>query len=77
MKDNDALILFMAHRLMVSYLPQMQNIPDYLNEHFRARNFLLIFPAHEDEIEYRKDTRDIGNANDFVEIGKIVGKLFK
>ena len=77
MKDNDALILFMAHRLMVSYLPQMQNIPDYLNEHFRKRNFLLIFPAHEDEIEYRKDTRDIGNANDFVEIGKIVGKLFK
>lgn len=77
MKDNDALILFMAHRLMVSYLPQMQNIPDYLNEHFRKRNFLLIFPAHEDEIEYRKDKRDIGNANDFVEIGKIVGKLFK
>ncbi len=77
MKDNDALILFMAHCLMVSYLPQMQNIPDYLNEHFRKRNFLLIFPAHEDEIEYRKDTRDIGNANDFVEIGKIVGKLFK
>ncbi len=77
MKDNDALILFMAHRTMISYLPQMNQVPDYLNEHFRKRNFLLIFPAHEDEIEYRKDTRDIGNANDFVEIGKIVGKLFK
>ena len=77
MKDNDALILFMAHRSMVSYLPQMQNAPDYLNEHLRDRNFLLIFPVHQPEVKYRKDTRDIGNANDFVEIGKIVGKLFK
>ncbi|WHF50888.1 cation:proton antiporter [Chryseobacterium gotjawalense] len=77
MKDDDALILFMAHRTMVSYQPEMQLVPDYLNTYFRKRNFLLIFPAHEDEIEYRKDTRDIGNANDFVEIGKIVGKLFK
>ncbi len=77
MRDNDALILFMAHRSMISYLPQMQHVPDYLNEHFRNRNFLLIFPVHQKEVEYRKDTRDIGNANDFVEIGKIVGKLFK
>ena len=77
MKDNYALILFMAHRSMVSYLPQMQNAPDYLNEHLRDRNFLLIFPVHQPEMQYRKDTRDIGNANDFVEIGKIVGKLFK
>ncbi|QBO57642.1 cation:proton antiporter [Chryseobacterium salivictor] len=77
MKDDDALILFMAHRTMVSYQPQMQLVPDYLNTYFRQRNFLLIFPAHEDEIEYRKDTRDIANADDFVEIGKIVGKLFK
>ena len=77
MKDNDALILFMAHRSMVSYLPQMQNAPDYLNEHLRERNFLLIFPVHQPETQYRKDTRSIGNANDFVEIGKIVGKLFK
>ena len=77
MKDNDALILFMAHRSMVSYLPQMQNAPDYLNDNLRDRNFLLIFPVHQPETQYRKDTRDIGNANDFVEIGKIVGKLFK
>ena len=77
MKDNDALILFMAHRSMISYLPQMQNAPDYLNENLRDRNFLLIFPVHQPETQYRKDTRDIGNANDFVEIGKIVGKLFK
>ena len=77
MKDNDALILFMANRSMISYLPQMQNVPDYLNEHFKEKNFLLLFPAYQNQVEYRKDTRDIGNARDFVEIGKIVGKLFK
>ena len=77
MKDNEALILFMAHRSMISYLPQMQNAPDYLNENLRDRNFLLMFPVHQPETKYRKGTRDIGNANDFVEIGKIVGKLFK
>ena len=77
MKDNDALIMFMAQRTMVSYLPQMQRLPDSLNENFRDRNFLLIYPAHQKEWDYRKDTRDIGNANDFVEIGKIVGRLFK
>lgn len=77
MKENNALISFMAHRSMVSYLPQMQNTPEYLNDHLRDRNFLLIFPAHQPETEYRKDKRDISNANDFVEIGKIVGKLFK
>ena len=77
MKENNALILFMAHRSMVSYLPQMQNTPEYLNDHLRDRNFLLIFPAHQPETEYRKDKRDISSANDFVEIGKIVGKLFK
>ena len=77
MKENNALILFMAHRSMVSYLPQMQNTPEYLNDHLRDRNFLLIFPAHQPETEYRKDKRDISNANDFVDIGKIVGKLFK
>lgn len=77
MKDNDALIVFMAKRKMISYLPQMQLVPDYLNEHFRERNFLLIYPSSLDEVQYSKGTRDIGNASDFVEIGKIVGKLFK
>lgn len=77
MKDNDAFILFMATREMVSFLPQMQNVPAYLNEHFKNRNYLLIFPYRKNEAEYRKHTRDIGNADDFVEIGNIVGKIFK
>ncbi|MBU4538718.1 MAG: cation:proton antiporter [Weeksellaceae bacterium] len=77
MKDDDAFILFMANREMISFLPQMQNVPAYLNEHFKNRNYLLIFPYRKNETEYRKHTRDIGNADDFVEIGNIVGKIFK
>ncbi|MGA9212935.1 cation:proton antiporter [Kaistella sp.] len=77
MKENDALILFMAKRGMVSYLPQMQNVPSFLNNYFKDKNYLLIFPYHEIENEADKNVRDIGNANDFVEIGEIVGRLFK
>lgn len=77
MKDNDALILFMAHESMVSYLPQMRQVPNYLNQYLRERNFLLVFPSYQNEDDYRKDVRNIANANDFVEIGKIIGKLFK
>jgi len=77
MKENDALILFMANREMVSFLPQMQDVPKYLNDHFRYRNYLLIFPSRKTKSEYEKQARDIGNADDFVEIGNIVGKIFK
>ncbi|ACU08871.1 sodium/hydrogen exchanger [Flavobacteriaceae bacterium 3519-10] len=77
MKDDDAFILFMAKRGMVSYLPQMQNVPVYLNEHFAQRNYLLIFPSRNTNSEYEKLSRDIGNADDFAEIGNIIGKIFK
>ena len=77
MKENDALILFMANREMVSFLPQMQQVPKYLNDHFRYRNYLLIFPSRKNETEFEKQTRDIANADDFVEIGNIVGRIFK
>lgn len=77
MKENDALIVFMAQRGMISYLPQMRQLPDLLNNYFRQRNFLLIYPAYGQETPSQKDIRDIGSARDFVEIGKIVGKLFK
>jgi len=77
MKENDAFILFMATREMASYLPEMQRVPDYLNENFKNRNYLLIFPNRVEEGDYRKHTRDIGNAADFVEIGNIVGRIFK
>lgn len=77
MKDDDAFVLFMAKRGMVSYLPQMQSVPQYLNGHFSQRNYLLIFPSRNSKTEYEKLSRDIGNADDFAEIGNIIGKIFK
>lgn len=77
MKEDDALIMFMAQRGMHSYLPQMLQVPEYLNQHFSKRNYLLIFPAHQPKTEYEKLSRDISNADDFVKIGNIIGKLFK
>lgn len=77
MKDDDAFVLFMARRGMVSYLPQMQNVPAYLNTHFSSRNYLLVFPSRNAKEEYGKLSRDISNADDFMEIGNIVGKIFK
>lgn len=77
MKDNEALIVFMAHRTMSSYLPQMHQIPNLLNAHFKEKNYLLIFSSQQNDSAYRKDTRDIANASDFIEIGNIIGKLFK
>lgn len=77
MQDNDGFILFMANREMISFNPKMQNIPNTLNDHFTNRNYLLIFPSHQKQKEFTRQTRDIGNADDFLEIGNIVGKLFK
>ncbi|MPN07301.1 hypothetical protein SDC9_154567 [bioreactor metagenome] len=67
----------MATREMQSYLPEMQHVPNYLNQHFRNRNYLLIFPNQTRESEYKKQTRAIGNMDDFMEIGNIVSRIFK
>ncbi len=77
MKDNDALILFMASRDMISFQPQMQNAHLQFNENLKTTNYLLIFPAREREAKYIQQTRDIGNANDFLEIGNIIKKFLK
>lgn len=77
MKDNEALIIFMAHRNMASYLPQMHQVPNLMNKNFKEKNFLLIYSSQENDSVYKKDTRDIANASDFIEIGNIIGKLFK
>ena len=77
MKDNESVDRFHGEPYMTSYLPQMNQVPTYLNTHFKERNFLLIFPSQENDSVYKKDTRDIANASDFLEISNIIGQLFK
>jgi len=75
-KENDSLIVLMAKRGMVSYVQEMQEIPDYLNNHFSNRNYLLIYPfaAKKEEDE---ELRSVSNSSGFEEIGKIIGRIFK
>ncbi|MFT3822598.1 MAG: cation:proton antiporter [Chitinophagaceae bacterium] len=74
--ENEALFIIMAKRGMVSYVPRMALIPDFLNSHLQEHNFILFFPFSESETGmYEK--RAISNHGDFVEIGKMIRKLFK
>lgn len=76
LKDNEALILFMAKRGMKSYIPQMRFIPELLNKYLSDKNYLLIFPFSEFD-NANSEKRSVGNHNDFMEIGNIVNNVFR
>ncbi|WP_139420611.1 cation:proton antiporter [Chryseobacterium mulctrae] len=76
LKDNEALIIFMAKRGMKSYIPQMRLIPELLNKYLSDKNYLLIFPFSEFE-NTNFEKRSVGNHSDFMEIGNIVNKVFR
>ncbi len=76
LEDNQGVVIFMAKRGMASYFPQMNKIPSILNSGFLNRNYLLIYPYQGSYEEYT-EKRSVSNHGDFVEIGKIVRKLFK
>ncbi|WP_347217679.1 cation:proton antiporter, partial [Chryseobacterium sp.] len=76
LKDDEALIIFMAKRGMQSYIPRMRLIPELLNRYLSDNNYLLIFPFS----EYDKNSpeiRSVGNHGDFMEIGNVIQKIFK
>lgn len=76
LKDDEALIIFMAKRGMQSYIPRMRLIPEMLNRYLSDNNYLLIFPFS----EYDKNSpeiRSVGNHGDFMEIGNVIQKIFK
>jgi len=76
LKDNEALIIFMAKRGMKSYIPQMRLIPELLNKNLSDKNYLLIFPFSEFD-STNSEKRSVGNHNDFMEIGNIVNNVFR
>lgn len=74
-KDNEGLIIMMAQKNMESYFPKMRAIPQLLNRELSNNNYMLIYPFSkmpENVIEKRA----VSNADDFTEIGKIIGKVF-
>lgn len=76
LKDDEALILFMAKRGMHSYIPRMRLIPEMLNKSLADKNYLLIFPYSEYN-ESSSEKRSVGNHDDFMEIGNVIKKIFK
>ena len=76
LKDNEALIAFMAKKGMKSYIPQMRLIPELLNKYLNDKNYLLIFPFSDfDKVNSEK--RSVGNHVDFMEIGNVIKKIFR
>lgn len=75
LKEDEALILFMAKRGMTSYIPRMRLIPELLNRSLADKNYLLIFPYSASEDHPEK--RSVGNHDDFMEIGNVIKKIFK
>lgn len=76
LKDDEALIIFMAKRGMKSYIPRMRLIPDLLNRSLSDKNYLLIFPYSEFH-KNNSEKRAVGNHDDFMEIGNVIKKIFK
>lgn len=73
---DEGLTVFMARRGMISYLPQMRLLPDFLNAHLPETNYLLIYPFSVSEAGVA-EKRAVSNHGDFVEISKIIGKIFR
>lgn len=76
LKEDEALIAFMAKRGMKSYIPQMRRIPELLNRYLNNNNYLLIFPFS-DYDKNNPEKRSVGNHDDFVEIGNVIKNIFK
>jgi len=76
LKDDEALILFMAKRGMQSYIPRMRLIPELLNKSLKNNNYLLIFPYSE-YAQNDAEIRSVGNHDDFMEIGNVIKRIFK
>ncbi|AZA51616.1 cation:proton antiporter [Chryseobacterium sp. G0201] len=76
LKEDEALIVFMARRGMKSYIPRMRLIPELLNKYLNNNNYLLIFPFSEFD-KNNPEIRSVGNHGDFVEIGNVIKKIFK
>ena len=76
LEQDEGLIIFMADRGMNSYTSQMQDVPEILNQNLNNNNFILIYPFSKTNKNVT-EKRAVSNLDDFADIGKIIGKLFK
>jgi Kef-type K+ transport system membrane component KefB len=74
--EDEGLIVLMAKQGTVSYFPQMKDIPSALNQNLSDKNYLLIYPFSENDTAIH-EKRSLTNHADFVEIGKVIARIFK
>ena len=76
LEQDEGLILLMADRGMQSYFSQMQNVPEILNKNLNNNNYILIYPFSKID-KTVTEKRAVSNLDDFADIGKIIGRIFK
>ncbi|KQO24869.1 sodium:proton antiporter [Flavobacterium sp. Leaf82] len=76
LEKDEGLILLMADRGMHSYFSQMQNVPEILNKNLNNNNYILIYPFSKID-KTVTEKRAVSNHDDFADIGKIIGRIFK
>lgn len=76
LKEDEALILFMAKKGMQSFIPQMRLIPELLNRKLNDNNYLLVYPFSDFD-NTSSERRSVGNHDDFMEIGNVIKRIFK
>lgn len=74
--DNEGLIIMMDSRELTPSFGGSKFIPDVLNKHFPHVNYVVIYPYEETEVD-ELEKRSINNHDDYVEIGNIIGRIFK
>jgi len=76
LEEDEGLIILMADRGMHSYFPQMKEVPEILNKKLHNNNYLLIYPFSKIDNTVT-EKRSVSNLDDFADIGKIIGRIFK
>lgn len=76
LQQDEGLIVLMADRGMNSYISQMQNVPEILNKNLSNNNYILIYPFSKID-KTVTEKRAVSNLDDFADIGKIIGRIFK
>lgn len=76
LEQDEGLIVLMADRGMHSYFSQMQNVPEILNKNLNNNNYILIYPFSKMD-KTVTEKRAVSNLDDFADIGKIIGRIFK
>lgn len=80
-KPDDSIILILSRKNNVSYHPRMEELPLYINDHFKDNSFILIFPIQNGMME--TDAMDltnptvVGSIEKLDEIGRNIARLFK